>query len=80
MKQLEYGKGYQYSHDEPEAIAAMDCLPPSLQGRQYYSPKQRGFEKEIARRLERWEEIKQQRRTAGAANRTDSPTRDDSAE
>jgi putative ATPase len=64
MKQLEYGKGYRYAHDEPDAIAAMDCLPPSLQGRQYYTPKQRGYEKEIARRLERWEEIKQQRRAA----------------
>ena len=72
MKQLEYGKGYQYAHDEPEAIAAMDCLPPSLQGRQYYAPKQRGFEKEIARRLDRWKEIKQERRTAASGDRDDS--------
>jgi putative ATPase len=81
MKQLEYGKGYRYSHDEPDAIAAMDCLPPSLQGRQYYAPKQRGFEKELARRLERWAEIKQQRRTASAsADRSDSPVGDDRGE
>jgi putative ATPase len=82
MKQLEYGKGYRYAHDEPDAIAAMDCLPPSLQGRQYYTPKQRGYEKEIARRLERWEEIKQQRRTtsAGTTGRNEPSTRDDHSE
>ena len=29
MKQLEYGKGYRYAHDEPEGVADMDCLPPA---------------------------------------------------
>ncbi len=62
MKTLEYGKGYRYAHEEPDAIADMDCLPPSLSGRKYYLPRNRGFEKELARRLERWEEIKKQRR------------------
>ena len=58
MKQLDYGKGYQYAHEEPDAIAAMDCLPESLAGRRYYAPTDRGFEKEIKRRLEGWKEIK----------------------
>jgi putative ATPase len=62
MKDLEYGKGYQYAHDDAEAIAAMDCLPPSLAGRKYYRPTDRGFEKEIKRRLEGWEKIKKGRR------------------
>ena len=62
MKQLEYGKGYQYAHEEPDAIADMDCLPPSLAGRKYYRPTDRGFEKEIKRRLEGWEKIKNERR------------------
>jgi putative ATPase len=62
MKQLDYGKDYQYSHDQPEAIADMDCLPPSLKARTYYEPKERGFEKEIKRRLEGWKEIKRKRR------------------
>jgi putative ATPase len=61
MKDLEYGKGYQYAHDEADAIAAMDCLPPSLAGRKYYRPTDRGFEKEIKRRLEGWEKIKKDR-------------------
>ena len=62
MKQLEYGKGYQYAHEEPDAIAAMDCLPESLQGRKYYQPTDRGFEKEIKRRLDGWAEIKRSRK------------------
>ena len=63
MKTLEYGKGYRYAHDEADGVADMSCLPSALQGRKYYEPKERGFEKEIKRRLEGWEEIKKRRRT-----------------
>ena len=62
MKQLDYGKGYQYAHDEPDAVADMSCLPKSLEGRRYYRPPDRGFEKEINRRLEGWQRIKEERR------------------
>ena len=62
MKDLEYGKGYRYAHNEQDAIADMSCLPPALEGRQYYDPKERGFEKEIKRRLDGWAEIKKKRR------------------
>jgi len=62
MKDLEYGKEYQYSHDAPDAVAGMDCLPPSLSGKKYYRPTERGFEKEIKRRLEGWEKLKAERR------------------
>ena len=51
MKSLGYGTGYVYAHDEPEAIADMNCLPPSLLGRQYYKPTEHGYEKELASRL-----------------------------
>jgi putative ATPase len=61
MKQLDYGKGYEYAHNDREAVTGMDCLPPSLAGKTYYEPTERGFEKEIKRRLEAWEKIKQQR-------------------
>ena len=56
-----YGKDYQYAHDQPDAVADMDCLPPSLRDRTYYEAKERGFEKEIKRRLEGWKEIKRKR-------------------
>jgi putative ATPase len=63
MKQLQYGKGYRYAHDEADALADMDCLPPNLQGRKFYEPTERGFEKEIKRRLEGWSEIKRKRKS-----------------
>jgi putative ATPase len=54
MKELGYGKGYRYAHDEEAGIAEMSCLPGSLQGRRYYEPTGRGFEQEIRRRLDEW--------------------------
>lgn len=54
MKQLDYGKGYQYAHDEPGAVANMDCLPENLRGREFYKPTDFGFEKEITKRLAWW--------------------------
>ena len=62
MKQLDYGKGDQYAHHERDAVADMDCLPESLAGRKYYQPTERGFEKEIKRRLDGWEKIKDERK------------------
>ena len=61
MKDLAYGKGYQYAHNEADAVADMSCLPPALEGRKYYEPTERGFEKEIKRRLDGWAEIKKTR-------------------
>jgi len=63
MKALAYGKGYRYAHDEADAVAAMDCLPENLQGRKFYQPTERGFEKELKRRLDGWAEIKKRRRS-----------------
>jgi putative ATPase len=63
MKQLDYGKGYQYAHDDPEGTVDMDCLPESLAGTKYYKPTERGFEKEIKRRIDGWAEIKRKRRS-----------------
>jgi putative ATPase len=53
MKELEYGKGYRYAHDEAEGIAAdMVCLPPAHEGRQFYEPTERGLESEIRKKVE----------------------------
>ena len=59
MKGLDYGKGYQYSHDVEGKVADMDCLPDSLNGRRYYHPENSGDESEIKRRME---EIARKRR------------------
>jgi putative ATPase len=47
MKDLGYGKGYQYAHDLKEKVADMDCLPDSLRDRQYYLPTDQGMERRI---------------------------------
>ena len=52
MKAWGYGAGYQHAHQFANAIAGMECLPPSLAGRQYYFPTDRGLERRIAQRLE----------------------------
>jgi putative ATPase len=62
MKQLDYGKGYKYAHDEPDAVSNMDCLPDNLKGREFYKPTDYGFEKEIKKRLDWW---KSKRRPSG---------------
>jgi putative ATPase len=54
MKALDYGRGYQYAHDQPDAVADMPCLPENLRGREFYRPTEYGFEKEIARRIAWW--------------------------
>jgi len=63
MKELDYGKGYRYAHDEEDKVADMDCLPPSLLGRRYYEPTQEGREKQLAQRLEEIRRIRQTRRS-----------------
>ena len=52
MKELDYGKGYRYAHNEEGKVAEMDCLPDSLKGRTYYHPTQEGREKILAQRME----------------------------
>ena len=47
MKELGYGKGYQYAHDTTEKVADMECLPESLRGRRYYHPTDQGMERRI---------------------------------
>jgi putative ATPase len=52
MKELDYGKGYKYAHDEEAGVSEMECLPPTHRDRRFYEPTERGFEGEIRRRLE----------------------------
>jgi putative ATPase len=63
MKSLDYGKGYKYAHDEEGRVADMDCLPESLQGREYYHPTQEGREKLLAQRVEEVRRLRESKRT-----------------
>ena len=65
MKELDYGKGYRYAHDEAGRVADMDCLPDSLKGRSYYKPTQEGREKLLAQRMEEIRRIRSTKRTGG---------------
>jgi putative ATPase len=65
MKELDYGKGYRYAHDEEGRVADMDCLPDSLKGRSYYQPTQEGREKLLAQRMEEIRRIKAGKRGGG---------------
>jgi putative ATPase len=51
MKEWGYGAGYQHAHQFEDAMTDMQCLPPSLAGRRYYEPTQRGVEQRITERL-----------------------------
>jgi putative ATPase len=65
MKALDYGKGYQYAHDEEGKVADMDCLPDSLKGRSYYQPTQEGREKLLGQRMEQIRRIKEAKHLKG---------------
>ena len=59
MKELNYGKGYQYAHDTIDKLTNMECMPPSLKGKTYYNPNAQGNEIRFKERLEaikKWKE------------------------
>ena len=58
MKEIGYGKDYRYAHDYKEGFAPQDYLPEKLQGKFYYFPTDRGYEKTIKQRLEKWRRLK----------------------
>ena len=66
MKDLDYGKGYQYAHDSEAKLTDMQCLPDSLLGREYYRPTEEGVEQKYKTRLE---EIKEWKRRQTAAKK-----------
>jgi putative ATPase len=70
MKELGYHSGYKYAHDVPEAYIPQEYLPEKLRGEAFYRPGSFGFEKEIAKRLAWWDELK---RRSEAHNKEDKP-------
>ncbi|RZB31903.1 MAG: putative ATPase [Desulfobacteraceae bacterium Eth-SRB1] len=58
MKNIGYGKDYKYAHDYKEGFTPQDYLPEKLHGRIYYSPTDRGYEKIIKQRLEKWRKLR----------------------
>jgi putative ATPase len=58
MKDLGYGRDYRYAHDYSEGYVPQDYLPDELKGRVFYHPTERGYEKAVSERLERWRQLR----------------------
>jgi len=58
MKNLGYGKGYEYDHEAEEGFSGQTYFPDDMARQQFYEPKETGFEREIAKRLEYWAKLR----------------------
>jgi putative ATPase len=61
MKDEAYGDGYRYDHDEPDAFSGQDYFPEAMGRQTYYAPPDRGFERDIRKRLEYWARLRAER-------------------
>ncbi|MCG7505705.1 replication-associated recombination protein A [Mesorhizobium retamae] len=61
MKEESYGAGYRYDHDEPDAFSGQDYFPEKMGRQTFYDPPERGFEREIKKRLEYWSKLRKER-------------------
>lgn len=61
MKDEGYGDGYQYDHDQPDAFSGQDYFPEEMTRQQFYDPPERGFEREIRKRLDYWAKLRLER-------------------
>ncbi|UCI05821.1 replication-associated recombination protein A [Mesorhizobium sp. B1-1-8] len=61
MKQEDYGAGYRYDHDEPDAFSGQDYFPEKMGRHTFYDPPERGFEREVRKRLEYWAKLRKER-------------------
>jgi putative ATPase len=61
MKSEQYGAGYEYDHDAPDAFSGQDYFPEQLGRQTFYDPPERGFEREIRKRLEYWKKLRKDR-------------------
>jgi putative ATPase len=73
MKNVGYGRGYQYAHDYAAKVTDMSCLPDSLAGKNYYAPTDQGFEKRLRQRLEEIRNLKVTSAKASASHKTAKP-------
>jgi putative ATPase len=61
MESLGYGKGYTYDHDTPEGFSGDNYWPQEMAPEQFYTPVERGFEREVKKRLEYWNKLRSER-------------------
>jgi putative ATPase len=63
MKEQEYGSGYRYDHDEDDAFSGQNYFPEGMGRETYYDPPERGFEREIRKRLDYWNRLRAERKS-----------------
>ena len=73
MKDLGYGAGYEYDHDTPEAFSGQDYFPDDMAREAYYRPTDRGFEREVAKRLAYWGKLRARGATGEEQGGGDGP-------
>ncbi|AZO54981.1 MULTISPECIES: replication-associated recombination protein A [unclassified Mesorhizobium] len=61
MKEEDYGAGYRYDHDEPDAFSGQDYFPEKMGRQTFYDPPERGFERDIRKRLDYWAKLRKER-------------------
>lgn len=61
MKDQEYGAGYIYDHDTPEAFSGQNYFPNEMDRKSFYKPVERGFERDVQKRLEYWDKLRNQK-------------------
>jgi putative ATPase len=61
MREMGYGAGYDYDHDAPDAFSGQNYFPDAMRRERYYMPVERGFEREVAKRLEYWAKLRDKR-------------------
>ena len=65
MKGEGYGAGYRYDHDEPDAFSGQDYFPEKMGRHSFYHPVERGFERELKKRLDYWARLRRERQGGG---------------
>lgn len=64
MKQIGYSKGYAYDHDAPDAFSGQDYFPDDMPRQAFYDPPERGFERELRKRLDYWANLREKRKAS----------------
>jgi putative ATPase len=61
MKEIGYGGGYEYDHDSPEGFSGQNYFPDGMKREEFYRPVERGFERDIKKRLDYWDELRRKK-------------------
>ena len=61
MKEQGYSDGYRYDHDQPDGFSGQNYFPEQMEREIYYEPVERGFERDIIKRLDYWDRLRKER-------------------